>query len=94
MARGTVESYGRAPREYLAFSARPAVAPRGEPPVNDLGHGHRTCDFFDQFPQRMACAKGVFSRPKGPGHAQIREARANLLHLKQEVPLNAEELHD
>ena len=57
----------------------------------DLGHGYCTYDFFDQCPHRMACAKCSFYRPKGSSQAQILEAQANLLHLKQEIPLTAEE---
>jgi hypothetical protein len=53
----------------------------------DLGHGYCTYDFFDQCPHRMACAKCAFYRPKGSGQAQLLEAKANLLRLKQEIPL-------
>ena len=57
----------------------------------DLGHGYCTYDFFDQCPHRMACAKCAFYRPKGSSQAQLLEAQANLLRLKQEIPLTAEE---
>jgi hypothetical protein len=39
----------------------------------------------------MACAKCAFYRPKGSSQAQLLEAKANLLHLKQEIPLTEEE---
>jgi hypothetical protein len=51
-----------------------------------------TYEFFDQCPHRMACAKCSFYRPKGSSQAQILEAKANLLHLKQEIPLTDEEI--
>src|SRR5205823_6956228 len=57
----------------------------------DLGHGYCTYDFFDQCPHRMACAKCAFYRPKGSSQAQLLEAKANLLRLKQEIPLTEEE---
>jgi integrase len=68
------------------------AAARGEPwRFYDLGHGYCTYDFFDQCPHRMACAKCAFYRPKGSSQAQLLEAQANLLHLKQEIPLTEEE---
>lgn len=57
----------------------------------DLGHGYCTYDFFDQCPHRMACAKCAFYRPKGSSQAQMLEAKANLLRMKQEIPLTEEE---
>ena len=39
----------------------------------------------------MACAKCSFYRPKGSSQAQLLEAKANLLHLKQEIPLSDDE---
>ena len=57
----------------------------------DLGHGYCTYDFFDQCPHRMACAKCAFYRPKGSSQAQMLEAKANLLRLKQEIPLTDDE---
>jgi Phage integrase family len=57
----------------------------------DLGHGYCTYDFFDQCPHRMACAKCAFYRPKGSSQAQILEAKANLIRMKQEIPLSQEE---
>lgn len=57
----------------------------------DLGHGYCTYDFFDQCPHRMACAKCSFYRPKGSSEAQFLEARANLLRMRQDIPLTDEE---
>lgn len=57
----------------------------------DLGHGYCSYDFFDQCPHRMACAKCAFYRPKGSSEAQMLEAKANLLRMKQEIPLTEEE---
>jgi hypothetical protein len=69
------------------------AATQGQPwRFYDLGHGYCTYDFFDQCPHRMACAKCSFYRPKGSSQAQLLEAKANLLHLKQEIPLTDEEL--
>jgi hypothetical protein len=48
-------------------------------------------DVFDHCPHRLACAKCAFYRPKGSSQAQRLEAKANLLHLKQEIPLTEEE---
>jgi hypothetical protein len=39
----------------------------------------------------MACAKCAFYRPKGSSQAQMLEAKANLLRLRQEIPLTDEE---
>jgi len=58
----------------------------------DLGHGYCTYDFFDQCPHRMACAKCNFYLPKNSSHAQLVEGKANLLQLRQEIPLNDAEL--
>jgi len=69
------------------------AAAKGEPwRFYDLGHGLCTYEFFDQCPHRMACAKCSCYRPKRTTHAQLLEAKANLLHLKQEIPLTDEEL--
>jgi integrase len=57
----------------------------------DLGHGYCTYDFFDQCPHRMACAKCSFYRPKGSSQAMLLEGRANLLHMRQQIPLTDEE---
>ena len=50
-----------------------------------------TYDFFDQCPHRMACARCAFYRPKPSSQNQLLEARANLLRLKQEIPLTDDE---
>lgn len=53
----------------------------------DLGHGYCTYDFFDQCPHRMAGAKRSFYLPKESTKAQHFEAKANLLRLRQDIPL-------
>jgi hypothetical protein len=58
----------------------------------DLGHGYCTYDFFDQCPHRMACAKCSFYLPKQSSQALLLEGKANLLQLRQEIPLNDAEL--
>ena len=58
----------------------------------DLGHGYCAYDFFDQCPHRMACAKCGFYMPKGSSRAQLLEGKANLLRMRQEIPLNDAEL--
>jgi integrase len=58
----------------------------------DLGHGYCTYDFFEQCPHRMACAKCAFYLPKESAKGQSLEGRANLLRLRQEIPLGEEEL--
>ena len=58
----------------------------------DLGHGFCTYDFFDQCPHRMACAKCSFYLPKESSRAQMLEAKSNLLHLQQTIPLTEPEL--
>ena len=71
---------------------RDGEAARGQPwRFYDLGHGYCTYDFFDQCPHRMACAKCSFYRPKGSSEAQLLEAKANLLHLRQDIPLSDDE---
>src|SRR6266404_6962844 len=57
-----------------------------------IGHGYCSYDFFDQCPHRMACAKCSFYLPKDSTKAQLLEAKANLLRLRQEIPLNDAEL--
>ena len=65
----------------------------GEPwKLYDLGHGYCSYDFFDQCPHRMACARCDFYVPKESSKAQRIEAKANLLRLRQEIPLNEDEL--
>jgi hypothetical protein len=58
----------------------------------DLGHGYCTYDFFEKCPHRMACAKCAFYLPKQSAKAQVLEGRANLLRLRQEIPLAEAEL--
>ncbi len=58
----------------------------------DLGHGYCTYDFFEQCPHRMACARCSFYLPKRSTKAQILEAKANLLRLRQDIPLGEAEL--
>ena len=58
----------------------------------DLGHGYCTYDFFDQCPHRMACVQCSFYAPKESARAQSLEAKANLLRLRQEIPLSEPEL--
>ena len=53
----------------------------------DLGHGYCSYDFFEQCPHRMACARCDFYTPKESTKAQLLEGKANLLHLRQEIPL-------
>lgn len=57
----------------------------------DLGHGYCTYDFFEQCPHRMACAKCSFYAPKASSHAALLEGKANLLQMRQEIPLTDEE---
>jgi len=58
----------------------------------DLGHGYCAYDFFDQCPHRMACAKCGFYVPKDSSRAQLLEGKANLLRMRQEIPLSEAEL--
>jgi hypothetical protein len=58
----------------------------------DLGHGFCTYDFFDQCPHRMACAKCSFYLPKDSTKGQLLEAKANLLRLRQDIPLAEAEI--
>jgi hypothetical protein len=68
------------------------AAAAGEPwRFHDLGHGYCTYDFFAKCPHRMACARCSFYRPKGSSQAQLLEGKANLLRLKQDVPLTDDE---
>ncbi len=73
------------------------VVKRGSPPgepwkLYDLGHGYCSYDFFDQCPHRMACARCDFYVPKESSKAQSVEAKTNLLRLRQEIPLNDDEI--
>ncbi len=68
-------------------------SPLAEPwKLYDLGHGYCSYDFFDQCPHRMACARCDFYVPKESSKAQSIEAKANLLRLRQEIPLSEDEL--
>lgn len=58
----------------------------------DLGHGYCSYDFFDQCPHRMACARCAFYIPKDSSAAQILEAKENLQHMLQAIPLTEEEV--
>jgi len=58
----------------------------------DLGHGYCSYDFFDQCPHRMACAKCSFYVPKESTRAQLLEGKANLLRMRQEIPLKEVEI--
>jgi hypothetical protein len=58
----------------------------------DLGHGYCTYDFFEQCQHRMACAKCSFYVPEGSSQVQLLQGKANLLQLRQEIPLNDSEL--
>jgi integrase len=58
----------------------------------DLGHGFCTNDFFDQCPHRMACPKCAFYRPKPAAEDAWRDGKANLLRLRQSIPLREEEI--
>lgn len=73
-------------------AVKSGAAAQGEPwRFYDLGHGYCTYDFFDQCPHRMACAKCSFYVPKVSTKAQLLEAKANLQHMLQEIPLTEEE---
>jgi len=84
--------FGRNLRAIEVLIDRDAVeggaAAAGEPwKLYDLGHGYCTYDFFDRCPHRMACAKCAFYEPKTSARAQLIEGKANLLRLRQEIPL-------
>ncbi len=73
-------------------AVRNGAAAEGEPwKFYDLGHGYCTYDFFQQCPHRMACARCSFYAPKDSGRAQLLEGRANLLRMREEMPLTDEE---
>jgi len=75
--------------QEVVRSGRAAVEPWKH---YDLGHGYCTYDFFDQCPHRMACARCAFYVPKGSSKALLLEGKANLLRLRQEIPLSDDEL--
>lgn len=58
----------------------------------DLGHGYCTNDYFVTCPHRMACAKCDFYIPKDSSKAQLLQGKANLLRMRQEIPLTDEEV--
>ena len=58
----------------------------------DLGHGYCSYHFFDQCPHRMACARCDFYVPEEYSKAQSIQAKADLLRLTQEIPLNDNEM--
>lgn len=73
-------------------AVRASAAANGEPwKYYDLGHGYCTYDFFEQCPHRMACARCSFYLPKGSSRTQLLEAKGNLQHMLQEIPLRDEE---
>lgn len=53
----------------------------------DLGHGFCSYDFFDQCAHRMACAKCSFYVPKESSAAGLLEGKANLIRMRQQIPL-------
>ena len=57
----------------------------------DLGHGWCSYEFFDQCPQRMACARCDFYVPKTSDHGRWLQTRDSLLKMLQEIPLSDEE---
>jgi len=73
-------------------AVKSGAAASGEPwKYYDLGHGYCSYDFFEQCPHRMACAKCSFYIAKDSSRTQLLEAKANLQHLLQEIPLREEE---
>ncbi|MDQ3816198.1 MAG: tyrosine-type recombinase/integrase [Acidobacteriota bacterium] len=69
------------------------AAARGEPwRFYDLGHGHCANEYFVECPHRMACAKCSFYVPKDSAKALLLEGKANLLRLRQEIPLTDDEV--
>jgi len=67
-------------------------AAAGEPwRFYDLGHGLCSYEFFDQCAHRMACARCDFYRPGESDLVQLMAAKANILRLKQELPLTDDE---
>jgi integrase len=73
-------------------AVKSGAAASGEPwKYYDLGHGYCSYDFFEQCPHRMACAKCSFYIAKDSSRTQLLEAKANLQHLLQEIPLREDE---
>ena len=59
--------------------------------VLDLGHGYCSYSFFEQCPQRMACARCDFYIPKPSSEAQLLEAKDGLQRMLVQIPLTDEE---
>jgi integrase len=73
-------------------AVKSAAAACGEPwRYYDLGHGLCSYEFFEQCPHRLACPRCDFYKPKESSWGQLLEAKSNLLHLLQEIPLAEEE---
>jgi hypothetical protein len=73
-------------------AVRRGAAARGEPWLYyDLGHGYCTHPYFAQCPHRLVCARCSFYRVKPAAKDLLLENRANLLRLRQEIPLTEEE---
>ena len=53
----------------------------------DLGHGLCAYEFFDQCAHRMACARCDFYQPRHSALVQLLDAKQNILHLLQAIPL-------
>jgi integrase len=69
------------------------AAAQGEPwRYYDLGDGLCTNEFFVTCPHRVACAKCAFYVPKKSAKALFLESKANLLMMRQEIPLTEDEI--
>jgi integrase len=69
------------------------AAAQGEPwRYYDLGDGLCTNAFFVTCPHRVACAKCAFYVPKNSAKELFLEGKANLLKMRQEIPLNEDEI--
>jgi integrase len=69
------------------------AAVQGEPwRYYDLGEGLCTNAFFVTCPHRVACAKCAFYVPKQSAKALFLEGKANLLRMRQEIPLTEDEI--
>ncbi len=68
------------------------AAAEGEPwRFYDLGHGLCSYEFFDQCAHRLACVRCDFYRPRESSLVQLLEAKDNILHFLQEIPLTEDE---
>jgi hypothetical protein len=73
-------------------AVRRGAAARGEPWLYyDLGHGYCTHPYFAQCPHRLVCARCSFYQVKPTAKDLLLENRANLLRLRQEIPLTEDE---